>query len=313
MAMLVERVKTRDGGLSRSSTRGATASRRFDPVERALADIPSLRITHSRGQSSIAGKPSSPSVTPFQPDGKACRRLQLARRRDPRGWPTSYGSPRTRFIQQPVEPRGQKPTAPPADGLLRPPQLVRDLGIRATARARQDKSRSLRQRLCRRRPTRPALQRVAFLVGQRQHRNGSTDGRERSPFYPENAQCVDVVPSFSDETRSATASSTRRESGKSPTGRVSRLPGRTHTSASSGSARRPSPRSECDAPTSASNVTRADCGSDRRSGMPGISPSSVPRGKTDDTRVGGLSDGNRMGNCWCCVAGRRPGDLVAGF
>src|SRR5262245_65816714 len=37
------------------------------------------------------------------------------------------------------------------------------------------------------------------------------------------------------------------------------------------------------------------------------------RGKTNDTRVGGLSDGNRMGNRRRCVTGRRPGDLVAGF
>jgi len=106
--------------------------------------------------------------------------------------------PWARFIQQPIEPRGQKPTAPLADGLLRQPQLARDLRIRAAARPRQDKSRSLRQCLCRRRPTGPAFQRVAFPVGQRQHRNGATDGNERSPFSRENAQCVHVVPSFSD-------------------------------------------------------------------------------------------------------------------
>jgi len=53
---------------------------------------------------------------------------------------------RTRFIQQPVEARGQKPTAPLADGLLGQPQLVRDARVGLAARARQHDARSLRQR-----------------------------------------------------------------------------------------------------------------------------------------------------------------------
>lgn len=109
----------------------------------------------------------------------------------------SRGS-RTGLIQHPVEPRGQKATAPLAHGLLGQPQLARDLGVRAATGARQHESRSLGERLRRRRPTRPAFQGLAFVVGERQHRNGTADRHERSPFYRENARRVQVVPSFSD-------------------------------------------------------------------------------------------------------------------
>jgi hypothetical protein len=68
-------------------------------------------------------------------------------------------------------------------------QVARDSGVRAAAaRARQDDSSALGQRLRGRRPSRPALQGVAFAVGERQHGDRTADGHERSPFYRENAR-----------------------------------------------------------------------------------------------------------------------------
>ena len=100
---------------------------------------------------------------------------------------------RPRLIQEPVEPPAQKSRAPLADGLLGQPQLVRHHGVRLARGTAQDQARALRHRLRGLRASRPALQRLAFGVGERQRRNRSASAHRCSPFYRENVRDVQLV------------------------------------------------------------------------------------------------------------------------
>lgn len=93
-----------------------------------------------------------------------------------------------RVIEQPVQSLGQEPTAPLPHRLLRHAQLPGDARVRLIRGASENDPRALRERLGRRRPPRPAFQRRAFLVGERQGWDRSAKAHARSPFYSENAE-----------------------------------------------------------------------------------------------------------------------------
>jgi hypothetical protein len=74
--------------------------------------------------------------------------------------------PRPRLVQQPVEPKLNKPPAPQRHRVAMNAQPSSNLGVALASRARQHDPRPQRQRRPRRAPTRPRFQRLALLTAQ---------------------------------------------------------------------------------------------------------------------------------------------------
>ncbi len=77
-------------------------------------------------------------------------------------------TPRTRLVQQSVQPVGHEPRAPLRHCRPLDSQLCRDLAVRATFGTSQHDPRPQCQRLCRLPTPRPALQRARLIVGEHQ-------------------------------------------------------------------------------------------------------------------------------------------------
>jgi hypothetical protein len=107
------------------------------------------------------------------------------------------GRPWARLVEQPVEPRGQKPRAPFAHRLFRQPQLPGQRGVRLARGTAQHDPRALRQRLGGLGPLAPARQRLALLQREGHGLGGATSSHRRPPFYQENASALYIVPSTS--------------------------------------------------------------------------------------------------------------------
>ncbi len=76
--------------------------------------------------------------------------------------------PRARLVTQPVHAVLDEPAPPLADRRCRHPQILGDILVGQTIRARQHDPRPQRQRLRRLRPTRPPRQLGTLVIGQRQ-------------------------------------------------------------------------------------------------------------------------------------------------
>jgi hypothetical protein len=99
-------------------------------------------------------------------------------------------------IEQSIQSLREEPAAPLPYRLLRHAQLPGDARVRLVHCAPENHARAQREGLGRRRPPRPAFQRLALVVGQRQGWDRSANAHERSPFYGKNTQRVYVVPTF---------------------------------------------------------------------------------------------------------------------
>lgn len=71
-----------------------------------------------------------------------------------------------RFVERPIQATREESAPPFAYPLFRDVHVPSDRGGRFNSRASQHASRSQSQRLCRRRPARPALERLSFICRQ---------------------------------------------------------------------------------------------------------------------------------------------------